>query len=119
MPNTMQNAAAWLGANLQAAAGRTIVLSRGAQKSSAITGTVAMQDYSLVDENGFATTFTSYDWTFVTDDLPWEVTNGHRIRETLNGEVIEYEILPPPDRKAVEWLDTSGVLTLVHTKKVK
>ena len=63
------------------------------------------------------------DWTFTAADLviagsPIKPRSGDRIKEKLNGEPIEFEVLPIGKLPCSEWLDTSGVLLLVHTKKV-
>lgn len=119
----MATSAAWLGARLQSAAGRSVVFVRDDIVSAALVGVPTMQDYTVFDKEGFATQVKSYDWTFTTSELPtadpWPIRKGDRIRETILGTDYEYELLPLGNKPAFELADTNGVLTIVHTKKVK
>src|SRR5262245_36281242 len=123
MSNLLQDAAVWLGDRLKESAGRQVTYARGGQESEPITGTVAKHEYEVVENDGSVTLVLAYDWTFTAADLviagsPVKPRSGDRIKETLNGEPIEFEVLPIGKLPYSEWLDTSGVLLLVHTKKV-
>lgn len=113
-----QDAASWLGAGLQSAAGRSVSLVRSGRASDAVTAWVSMQEYAVASQDEFATAVTSYDWSFLTSELPYTPRAGDRIRETLNGSTVEYEACELGDKPAAEWLDTSGKLTVVHSKRV-
>ena len=123
MTNMLQEAAVWLGDRLKESVGRQVTYARGAQESDLITGTVSQHQYEVVENDGSITLVTSYDWTFRASDLviagsPIKPRSGDRIKETLNGDAIEFEVLPIGKLPCSEWLDTSGILLLVHTKKV-
>ena len=123
MTNLLQDAAVWLGDRLKESAGRQVTYARGAQESDPITGTVAQHQYEVVENDGSVTTVLAYDWSFTAADLviagsPIKPRSGDRIKETLNGDAIEFEVLPIGKLPCSEWLDTSGILLLVHTKKV-
>jgi hypothetical protein len=123
MSNLLQDAAAWLGDRLKESAGRQVIYARGVQESDPITGTVAKHEYEAVENDGSVTLVLAYDWSFTAAELviagsPIKPRAGDRISETLNGEPIAFEVLPIGKLPCSEWLDTSGVLLLVHTKKV-
>ena len=123
MSNLLQYAAVWLGDRLKESAGRQVSYARGVQQSDPITGTVVQHQYEVVESDGSVTLVLAYDWTFTASDLvvagnPIKPRSGDRIKETLNGEAIEFEVLPIGKLPCSEWLDTSGILLLVHTKKV-
>lgn len=121
MPNLMQNAATWLGGQLQTAAGRTVSIRQGAKYVTGIVATVAMLEYQVIDAEQFMTVVQSYDWTFVKADLDAagiELREGALLTESLNGEAREYESMSIGKRPAVEDLDTSGILLTLHTKRV-
>jgi len=126
MPNLLQRGASWLGERLQTAAGRTIAYTRRDQTFTA-TGTPNKVDYEVeVDQQtGLAIAKTFFDWTFTYSDLGFENDDtlfesipGDQISETLNGVDLVYEVSPPAKRKVMEWLDSGGVLVLVHAKLV-
>ncbi len=123
MTNLLQDAAVWLGDRLKESAGRQVTYARGAGESEPITGTVVQHQYEVVENDGSITLILAYDWTFTASDVvvagsPIKPRAGDRIKETLNGEAIEFEVLPIGKMPCSEWLDTSGILLLVHTKKV-
>jgi hypothetical protein len=119
MPNLMQRGADWLGQRLKTAAGRTVtILRRGTIIGTGITAWVAFQDYQLVDESNVVTSTPVWDWTFAEEDLTTALRDGDRIAEVLDGVTVQYEVLPIGSMQSVTPLDSSGVLILVHTKKV-
>lgn len=125
MSNLLQNGAVWLAGQLKDHAGRSVVLSRkGATSSDPIIGTVAAVQYEVVDETGIVTLIKSFDWTFTAADVMLagvqvEPRPGDRLAETLNGAAVQYEVMDLGKKPAVEWLDSSGIMLLVHTKKVQ
>ena len=123
MSNMLQDAAVWLGDRLKESVGRQVTYARGVQESDPITGTVVQHQYEVIENDSSVTLLMAYDWTFSAADLviagsPIKPRPGDRIKETLNGEPIEFEVLPIGKLPCSEWLDTSGVLLLVHSKKV-
>lgn len=124
MPNCFETAAAVLGGALKTMAGRTITYTRRGQSFTA-TGTPHKVDYETdVDsQTGLALAVTFYDWTFTfsdlgfdNDDTLFEGLPGDQITETLNGVDYVYEVMPLMKRKAMEWVDSAGVLVVIHSK---
>lgn len=123
MPNLMQRAATWHAGKLQAAAGRTVTLQMDTGEITDLVGTVTQQVYEVADAEGFTTLLANYDWTFTRAELllnsvEVEPKSGHRIVETLGSQEITYEIVKLPNRPAMEWLDTSGKLVVLHCLKI-
>ena len=126
MPNLLQRGAAWLGSNLQIAGGRTTTIERRGQSFTAV-GTPNKVDYDtdIDEQTGLAVAVTFYDWTYTFADLGFandqslfEAMAGDQIKETLNGVDYVYEVASPLKRKVMEWLDSGGVLVVIHTKLV-
>lgn len=123
MPTLMQRAADWLGSKLQDAAGHAGTYRQGNRVSNSITATVAMHEYEVTGPEGVGTLVLSYDWTFVADELVIgddAITPRPRDiwKATVNGTLETYEVLALGNRPCFERLDTSGILLLVHTKKI-
>ena len=124
MNNLLQEGAAWLGQQLQTSAGIEGVYVREASQTDPIIGVPAELEYEVIDdETGLPTKVVSYDWTFVAADLvmggpPITPRKGDRWKPDIGGLEETYEVLPIGKRPASERLDTSGVLILVHTKRV-
>lgn len=123
MPNLMQRGATWLAGKLQTAAGRTVVYRRGNLSGDPITAACSMKQYSIVDAEGFTTTVESVDWLVTTAELVVQgavITPrpGDRIHEILGGVLVEYEAMKLGSEPCSEWLDTSGVMTVIHTKRI-
>src|SRR5678816_1418729 len=118
----MQNAAVWLGAQLQAAGGRDGIYKRGTLESGTITGVVTDLQQEVVNEEGFGTGTLVNGWQFVASEL---ILNSDVIdpragdiwEETLNGVDLRWEAMPPgPNQKVWEWRDTSKILIVVWCK---
>ena len=127
MTNLLQSSAAFLidTLNSTSVAGRTVRYERGGETLVAeLAGVCAMIEYEVIDTDGVMTSLTSFDWTFEASDMEVngaivEPARGDRIIETINSTEVSYEPLPLGTKPASESLDTSGVILLVHTKKVK
>ena len=117
MSNLLEDGAVWLAGQLADHAGKSITFIRGATESDPITGTAVQQDYELLVD-GMVVVVTLWDWTFATANLPWTLRAGDRLKATLLGVETQFEVLPVAKRPCSELLDTSGVMTLVHTKQV-
>lgn len=123
MTNILRRGATWLGTKLQTAAGRTVRIKRRGKLSAEITATVASKEYEVPDSDGIPQKILHFDWTFVTSEIVLETNavdlrSGDWIIETLSGVEQIFEVLPIGKMPCVEWADTSGILTLVHTKRV-
>jgi len=124
MPNCFETAAAVLGGALKTMAGRSVTYERRGQTFTA-TGTPNKVDYETdVDpQTGLALAVTFFDWTFTFADLDFASDNtlfeakaGDQIKETLNGVDYVYDVASPGKRKVWEWLDSGGVLVVIHSK---
>ena len=110
--------------SLQRLAGVQGVYVRGEAESEPITGVPVQHEYEVIDdETGLPTKVISYDWTFITSELLIAdelVTprKGDRWRPEIEGVDEIYEVLPIGKRPCFERADSSGVLLLVHTKKI-
>jgi hypothetical protein len=117
-------AALGMAQSLKRLAGLEGVYARGATESDPITGLPTQHEYEVVDdETGLPTKVLSYDWRFVAaelllDGVPITPRKGDRWKPTLEGVEEIYEVLPLGKRPCFVRADTSGVLLLVHTKKV-
>ncbi len=110
----MTRAADWLGVRLQSAAGRDVTLVQSSTTLS-ITAWHAMHEYEVVDSESMQTRVTSYDWTIAAEDVS-AITLRPGARITDGAAV--YEAMGIGKRPCVENLDSSGVLLLLHTKRV-
>ena len=124
MPNLMQRGAAWLGEKQKVASGRTVRIRRQQQQTAPIIGWVHKHEYDEIGDDGIATTVVMDDWTFTAADIviggnQVELRDNDMIVETLNGVEILYQVSPVRGHRSVEWLDTSGILLLVHSNRVK
>ncbi len=121
----MQNAAAWLGSQLQTAAGREGIYKRGTSECGTLTGVVTDLQQEVVTEEGFGTGTLINGWQFVASELllndeQIEPRAGDIWEETLNGVDLAWEAMPPaPNRKVWEWRDTSKILIVVWFKQIK
>lgn len=122
--NLLQSGAAWLGGQLKAHAGRTVTLTAGQLTIENLQCSAAQFEHEILDDDGFATRILSYDWTFTAADLfvgdvPVNLRPGVIVTETLNGVTSKYEAMTLGSRPALERLDSSGILMILHTKKIQ
>ena len=123
MPNVMETAAEWLGAELKTHAGSSVTIDYGQERvtttpdDETLTGWCGRQQYDVMDSEGFATSVMSYDWQFLLADLPEEIVKFSNVRITKGEEI--YEAVPIGNRPWNERLDTEGLLLTIHTKQVK
>jgi hypothetical protein len=117
-------AALGMAQSLRRLAGIEGVYARGATESDPITGVPVQHEYEVIDdETGLPTKVLYYDWRFVTAELvidgnPVTPRKGDRWKPTIEGTEETYEVLPIGKLPCFERADTSGVLLVVHTKKV-
>ena len=123
MTNLLQRGATWLGGKLKTAGGRSVTYCRGSRRVT-ITATPQMHQRTVVGEDGIETVVSIYSWVIVAAELVLsgelvEPQRGDYMTETLNNEPVEWQLLPVNDSNDLwEWLDSSKILLLVHTKKV-
>lgn len=117
MTNLMQTGAALLGTQLKSVAGRVVTIRQGSTTLSVTAASVLRQEHEVMDREGFMTRIESFDWTLVTADL-----EGLSIRagaELSEADGSKYEVMPLGDMPPVVPSDTSNLLQIVHTKKVR
>jgi hypothetical protein len=122
--NMLQSGAVWLGQQLKAHAGRTVKIEQGAQVINNVLCSAGTFEHEITDEDGFSTKFLAFDWTFTAADLvangaPITLRKGAIVTEVLNGVEAKYEALPLGTKPALELLDSSGILLVLHTKQIK
>ena len=124
MPNLLQRGASFLGSRMKDAAGREVTYTRRGQTVT-LTGWPSRQEYEVTDEEtGLPLRITSYDWSFVAEELVFETERivprpGDQITETQNSQNVTYEAMPPGKMPVSERLDTGDVLIVVHTKQTQ
>jgi hypothetical protein len=117
-------AATGMAQSLQRLAGVLGVYVRGADESEPLIGVPVQHEYEVIDdETGLPTRVISYDWQFVKSELalgvePITPRKGDRWKPSVEGTDEIYEVLPIGKRPCFERADSSGVLLIVHTKKV-
>lgn len=123
MATLQQRGATMLSRTHKAAGGFVGTYYRNQTATPGITATVAEKEYEVIDASGALTLMQSHDWVFTAADLTSDgeaITPRPRDRwkVTINGTEETYEVLPMGNKPCYERLDTSGILLLVHTKKV-
>jgi hypothetical protein len=120
----LARAALGMAQSLERLAGVDGLYVRGDTESQPLVGVPVQHEYEVIDdETGLPAKVLSYDWRFVAaelllDGVPITPRKGDRWKPTLEGVEEIYEVLPLGKRPCFERADTSGVLLLVHTKKV-
>lgn len=120
--NNLQRIAALVGETGKAQAGRTVSIKLKSLLVEGIIATVEQKEYEVISVEQFVTSVVSYDWTFVKADLDAAgivLRSGAILTETLSGTERKYEAMELGSKEAVEDLDTSGVLVLLHTKRIE
>jgi len=119
MTNVLQKGAQWLSDQLKQCAGRMVTISDGINTVFNVTATMALADYETLDDEGFPLTVRSFDWVIAAADIgDVAIRAGTRISESIIGGSNTYEITPLSNRPAAEDNDTSGIMLLVHSKRV-
>lgn len=114
----MQRGATWLGSKLQTAGGRSVTYRRANQPAVTLTGVPIKVIYTATNNEGMQTQIESWDWgSILATDLGFKPIPGDKIRETLNGEVIDYEVFEPGDNPCFELMDTAGILWVIHSSR--
>lgn len=83
-----------------------------------VAAEVVMRDYQVEDFEGLITTTQSRDYLVDAVALGVEPRPGHRIQETIGGQVCTFEVVPLGKRPAAEWADAQHRQRLIHTKQV-
>lgn len=83
-----------------------------------LTATPQQVTYQVPTGDGGLTLVEAWDWTITASELGFDPVEGDEITETLNSVERIYETLSIGDKPCFEWLDTAGILIVVHTKRV-
>jgi hypothetical protein len=120
MPNLLQRGATWHGEKMKTAAGRVVQVTQGENVHDATDAWHELQDYSVMDNEGFVTSVHSWDWRFMATDLPsgFEFRDGDLIKETIGDVISTYEVMPIGSEKCWKPADSSSIQITVHTKQV-
>ena len=124
MSTAIARAAVGMAHSLNRLAGIEGTYARGRCGSEPIRGVPVQHEYEVIDEaSGLPTRVISYDWRFVAAELRLGnelVTprTGDCWTTTIGGCEETYEVMPLGKRPCFERADASGVLLLIHTKRV-
>ena len=102
--------------------GDTVTYQRGVN-SVAVTAEVQLNQYEVMDHEGFSTTVTSRDYLIAAADLVISGSEivpraGDRIVETIRGTSHTFEVMPLGEKREYEQADKDGLYLLIHTKRV-
>ncbi len=122
MTNMLQDGATWLSGQLKNSSGRVVTYRRGFRTVENLTATPYEQEAEVASAGGLNTVVTWYEWTIAAADLVIagavvEPQEGDQIIETLSGVTTTWEVMPVAKRKHFDWLDSSGILLKVRTKR--
>ena len=86
-----------------------------------VTAEAALHEYKVADTRGVTETIQSRDYVIsvaamVIGGEPVTPRPGNKIKETINGSVEIFQVMPLGDRPAAEHTDASGTAWLLHTK---
>lgn len=117
--SALSDAITGLAATVKRMAGASVTYSRGSTSNDELTATPTTHDYEVLADDGMPTVVRSTDWLFTTSDLTLSETAitprpGDRI--TSSGST--YEVMPIGTKPCSAWVDSTGIITRVHTKKV-
>lgn len=118
----LRDGATWLAGQLQDHAGDAVVFCRGATEIPC-TAVRNRAEYEIQDELGLVTQVTVDDFTFVAADLvigesEIEPRPGDLVKATVRGATWTFEVMDVGSRRCCEFADASGVMLLVHTKRI-
>ncbi len=102
--------------------GGTVTYVRGNSEIE-VTAEAVLHDYEVTDHRGAITPVRSRDFVIavaalVIGDEEIEPRGGDVIKETINGSIERFQVMPLGDRQAAEHTDTSGTSWLIHTKHI-
>lgn len=115
MADMLRTGAAWLSAQLKAAAGTPVVYRRGAEEVEVIA-TVGQSQFEATNQSGVVERWESRDYLVSTADLPFgDPKRGDVIVENSGGLYVEHEVASP--RGVPEWHygDAFRSIVRIHT----
>ncbi|WP_254512858.1 hypothetical protein [Anatilimnocola floriformis] len=118
--NSIDLAVGALAATLRLAAGTSLVIRRGGERSEPIIGTLTVTSYDVLDEEtNLPLRVNSSDWVIEKSLI---VVGGKSIELRPGDELLagsrRFEVFPIPKRPCVEPHDASGLMVVVHSKEI-
>lgn len=115
-----EKAYARLASRLKGRDGRSVTYQQG---SIIIEGNKAVPSdevYNVINGDGMPTKIQSTDWIWMTTDLADLTPNpGDRISYFKRDIEYIYEVFPIENLPCSEWHDNAGIMTVIHTKRIK
>lgn len=110
--------ATWLLSQTQAAAGIAMTYVRGSDRTS-ITAVRKARVERVNDENGIPVVVRRHAIKVAVGDIAYEPRAGDRIEETLGGDSIAWEVLPPADGEpCFRWWDHAQTAYVIDVTQV-
>lgn len=114
MPDLLAAGAAWLSGQLQAAAGRTVVYSRGGVDAE-VTVTIGRSSFESTNQSGVVENWESRDYLLPTADLPFgEPQRGDLVLEQLGDDLLAYEVAAPRGVPVFHFGDAFRSIVRIH-----
>lgn len=103
--------------------GGAVSIHRGSISTSDVMAEAVSRDYEVIDSEGFLTTVHSRDFVINVADYQLQSTvqdplAGDVIKETIDGTVHKWQVLPIGTRPAREWVANQKPQWLIHTKLI-
>lgn len=99
------------------AAGVPILYVQG-DKPAPVTAWPARKSTEVGGQDGFLSRVDYYEWTIVASELGLTPRSGDRLIDTRNGATLDYEAAPVGSMPVWDWMDLSGLMLLVRTKRL-
>lgn len=117
MPDMLAAGAAWLTAQLNAAAATTVTYRRGDDEAE-ISATIGRSDFEAQGQEGVIENWESRDFLIPAASLPFgEPKRGDLIVETAGGLELLYEVSAPRGVPVFRYGDAFRSMVRVHTKQ--
>ena len=121
MTDMLQTGSRWLSRMMKAHAAHAVTYVRGSDQVE-FQATVGRTEFEIVTEFGVER-FESRDYLVLSEDLVLDgnaVTpqRGDKIKETIHGEVLVFEVMAPKDEPPWRYSDPGHNTMRIHTKHV-
>ena len=121
MANMLDNGAAWLLGQLKQNAGRTVSYTPiGETTITGLTAIRAVERMQTFDAQGAPTQVSLTSFVIGSADIDGVTpTRGDVITETVAGDVVRWEIAPPPGRTVWKYADASRAMLRIYVVEVE
>lgn len=114
----LDQGAAWLLTQTQAAAGTAMTYRRGSESVS-VTGVRRARIELVNDENGIPVQVRRHSIVIAASELEFEPRAGDRITESISGSDVTWEVLPPAEGEpSFTWWDRAQTAYLIDVAQV-